>query len=84
VVLIAWHSGPNISKQPRFKEWVEREQMAKTTGLNEEEMDDTTRKAYETVKKIADSSTDMRVRQILQNEIALCRRILKTTSGYAL
>jgi hypothetical protein len=66
-----------LQNNPRFKEWVEREQMSKTTGLNEEEMDDTTRKAYETVKKIADSSTDMRVRQILQNEIAPLQENLK-------
>lgn len=59
-----------LQNNPRFAEWVQKEQAAKTTGLNEDEMDETTKKAYDTVKKIADSTADQKVRAILQNEIA--------------
>ena len=59
-----------LSSNPRFAEWVQKEQIQKTTGLDESEMDDATKKAYETVRKIADSATDAKVRQILQNDIA--------------
>jgi len=59
-----------LSNNPRFAEWVQKEQMAKTTGVDEAEMDETTRKAYDTVRKIADATTDQKVKAILQNEIA--------------
>src|SRR5512139_3162289 len=59
-----------LQNNPRFAEWVQKEQMAKSTGLDDAEMDDATKKAYETVRKIADTATDMKVRQVLQNEIA--------------
>jgi hypothetical protein len=59
-----------LSNNPRFAEWVQKEQMQKTTGIDESEMDEQTKKAYETVRKIADSATDAKVRQILQNDIA--------------
>lgn len=66
-----------LQNNPRFAEWVQKEQMSKTTGIDDSEMDDTTRKAYETVRKIADSTADQRIKQILQNEIAPMAAILK-------
>ena len=59
-----------LSNNPRFAEWVKKEQMQKTIGVDESEMDEQTKKAYETVRKIADSATDAKVREILQNDIA--------------
>jgi hypothetical protein len=59
-----------LSNNPRFAEWVQKEQSSKVTGLNEDEMDETTRKAYETVRKIADNTADQKVQAILRNEIA--------------
>jgi hypothetical protein len=59
-----------LSNNPRFAEWVQKEQAAKVTGLDESEMDETTRKAYDTVKKIADNTADQKVRAILESEIA--------------
>lgn len=59
-----------LSKNPRFTEWIQKEQGRNTMGVDESEMDESTKQAYQAVRHIAENIADAKTRQLLQQEIA--------------